>query len=89
MLWVPRLSDDVAKVAWRAAFSVPVPMSMPPSRNLTVPVGTPAPGETAVTVTVKVIVSPEHAGFIGETSAVLVFARLTVCPATNAPPLEL
>src|SRR5438093_9233709 len=61
MLWFPSASDDVVKVAWPDAFSVPVPSVVAPSLNVTVPVGTP-PAE--VTVAVNVTDPPGTEGFV-------------------------
>jgi hypothetical protein len=47
--------------------------------NVTVPVGVPAPGETAATVAVKVTFWPFAEGFCDEVTLVVVFALLTVC----------
>src|SRR6185295_1280240 len=52
--------------------SVPVPSVVAPSLNVTVPVGTPTAGATAVTVAVKVTDSPDRDGFTDEVSAVVV-----------------
>ena len=47
--------------------------------KVTVPVGVPAPGLTALTVAVKVTDSPNTEGFTDELTEVLVAALLTVC----------
>ena len=49
-----------------------------PSLKLTVPVGVPAPGETALTVAVKVTDWPETDGFAEEATVVVVLALFTV-----------
>ena len=54
--WPPTARLDVVKVAWPCPFSVPVPSVVEPSRNVTMPVGTPAP---EVTVAVSVIDCPD------------------------------
>ena len=59
--------------------SVPVPISTPPSRKLTVPAGTPAPGATVVTVAVNVTDCPKVEGLSDDPRAVVVAAWLTVC----------
>jgi len=61
------------------ALSVPVPICVEPSKNVTVPPGTPAPGDTAVTVAVNVTDWLIFDGFCDELTAVAVFALLTVC----------
>ena len=50
---MPTAKEDVVNVA-TPLLSVPVPMGLPPSRNVTVPVGVPVPGATGETVAVKV-----------------------------------
>jgi len=55
-----------------------VPMVAVPFRNVTVPVGEPAPGEVTVTVAVKVTVCRTADGFTEDVRPVLVFALLTV-----------
>ena len=50
---MPTARAEVANVA-RPPLSVPVPMGLPPSRKVTVPLGVPVPGATADTVAVKV-----------------------------------
>jgi hypothetical protein len=59
--------------------SVPVPIVAPLSLNVTVPVGVPAPGETAATVAVKVTDWPKVEGFCDELIVVVVEAWLTTC----------
>ena len=54
-----------------------VPREVEPSKNSTVPVAVPAPGETAATVAVKVIDSPKTEGFAEDVNAVVVLALLT------------
>ena len=46
--------------------------------NVTVPVGVPVPGETALTVAVNVTVWPETEGLAEETTVVALLALLTV-----------
>ena len=53
MKLVPVLSELVVKVAW-PELRLPVPSVFVPCLNVTVPVGVPAPGPTALTVAVKV-----------------------------------
>src|ERR1043166_7754668 len=50
-----------------------------PSLKVTVPVGVPAPGETALTVAVKVTDWPNTEGFCDEATATALVALLTVC----------
>ena len=59
--------------------SVPVPMELPPSRNVTVPVAVPVPGATGETVAVKVTDWPMIDGFCDEVTLVVVLALLTTC----------
>src|SRR5438552_13201934 len=79
MLWAPILRIEVVKVAWPLPSSVPVPMLLAPSRNVTVPVGAPEPGATAETVAVKVTAWPKAEGLLSEVTVVEVLAWLTVC----------
>jgi len=65
MVWLPKARTEVVKVALPPD-SVPVPIEMPPSRNVTVPVGVPAPGATAFTIAVKVIAWPNTVGLTDE-----------------------
>ena len=71
-------SDDVANVACPAPFSVPVPIVVAPSLNVTVPVAVPEPGETAATVAVNVTDWPKTEGFWEEVTVVVVPAWFTV-----------
>ena len=50
-----------------------------PSMNTTLPVGTPTPGLTALTVAVKVTLWPNKEGLVAEVTLVLLPALLTVC----------
>ena len=52
--------------------SVTVPNAAAPSRNVTVPVGTPTAGATAVTVVLSVTVCPASEGFGVDVSVVVV-----------------
>ena len=56
------------------ALSVPVPMVVPLSLNVTVPVGVPAPGATGATVAVKVTDWPDLEGLVDEITLVVVEA---------------
>jgi len=70
----------VEKVAVNGAVadSVPLPMTVVPSRKFTVPVGVPAPGAVTVTVAVNVTLCPKTDGFTDDVRLVLVPALLTV-----------
>ena len=68
--------DETLNTACPDAFSVPVPMLVLPSKNVTVPVGTPPAPET---VAVKVTVCPQRRGISDEARVVVVAARFTVC----------
>ena len=59
--------------------STPVPIDVLPSLNVTVPVGKPAPGLTALTVAVKVTVWPNTEALDDEVTVVVVHAVVTVC----------
>src|SRR5205809_7668188 len=58
--------------------SVTTPSEVAPSLNVTVPVGTPVAGATALTVELKVTVWPTVEGFGEEVRLVLEFAAFTV-----------
>ena len=75
---MPTDSDEVVKVA-RPALKLAVPSVAAPSRNVTVPVGVPTPGATALTVAVKVTAWPDADGFTDEVTVVELPALLTVC----------
>ena len=75
---MPTDSDEVVKVALPAAKPA-VPSVVAPSRNVTVPVGVPEPGKSALTVAVNVTAWPKTDGFAEEATVVELFARLTVC----------
>ena len=77
-MWFPADRAEVVKVAM-PPLSVPVPIGLPPSRNVTVPVGVPVPGATGETVAVKVTDWPKTEGFADEVTAVVVSALLTTC----------
>ena len=81
MEWDPCASNEVLKVAFPATSAV-VPNVVDPSFNVTVPVGVPPPGATAVTVTLNVTVCPNVDGFGEEVIVVAVAALLTVCVRT-------
>ena len=74
---MPTDSDEVVKVALPPD-RLAVPNVAAPSRNVTVPVGVPAPGATALTVAVKVTAWPEADGFTDEVTVVELLALLTV-----------
>ena len=75
---MPTASAEVVNVAM-PPLSVPVPIGLPPSRNVTVPTGVPDPGATAETVAVNVTDWPKTDGFADEVTVVAVFALLTTC----------
>src|SRR2546422_10782318 len=58
--------------------SVTVPSTVAPSRNVTVPVGTPTAGPTALTVALRVTACPTAEGLGVEARVVLVLPGLTV-----------
>jgi len=62
---------------------VPVPKVVVPSLKVTLPVGIPAPGATAVTVAVNVTSWPEGEGLVDDIRMVLVDAWLTVWVAVD------
>jgi hypothetical protein len=73
--WDPTASDDVIKVAMPPPPTVPVPIDVAPSRNVTIPVTVPA--VFAVTVAVNVTADPAIDGFADDVTAVVVVAGFT------------
>ena len=76
MVCGPAARAEVVNVA-TPPLSVPESIGLPPSRNVTDPVGVPVPGATAATVAVKVTDWPNTEGFWDEVTAVVVLALLT------------
>src|SRR5256885_10691493 len=74
--WLPADSKFVLNAAV-PALSVPVPTVVAPSLKVTVPVGVPTPGVTAVTVAENVTDWPYTDGLSDEPSAVSLLALLT------------
>src|SRR5579871_2253353 len=79
--WFPAASEAVVNVAVSALPSALVAKVTLPSRNVTVPVGVPAPGATGVTVAVSVTDWPNVEGLGTTLNPVVVEAGITV----NAP----
>ena len=75
---MPTARAEVVNVAM-PPLSVPVPIGLPPSRNVTVPVEVPAPGVTGETVAVNVTDWPNTDGFTDEVTVVAVSALFTTC----------
>src|SRR5437867_8878683 len=73
----PTPSDAVASVTW-PELSVPLPRLVAPSLNVTVPVGVPVAGATALTVAVKNTVWPDTEGLSDEETVVVVLPGVTV-----------
>ena len=76
-MWLPTASDEVASVAL-PELKLAVPSVAAPSRNVTVPVGVPVAGATALTVAVKVTNWPKRDGFNDEVTVVELKALATV-----------
>src|ERR1051325_5639426 len=74
--WVETERAEVTKVT-TPPLSVLVASEAAPSLKVTVPLGVPTPGKTALTVAVKVTFWPKTDGFCDETTAVLLLALLT------------
>jgi len=55
---IPQREREVVKVATPALLTVPVPRTVLPSMNVTVPLGVPEPGADAATVAVSVTAEP-------------------------------
>ena len=66
-----------AEVAEPEVKVIAEPMALPLSKNWTVPVAVPAPGETAATVAVKVTDCPKTEGFTEDVNAVVALALFT------------
>src|ERR1051325_1800550 len=77
MEWVATLKAVVLKVVV-PPLKVPVPNVAAPSLNVTVPLGVPAPGKTALTLAVKVTDWPDTEGLAEEATLVVVLVGLTV-----------
>src|SRR5207248_1184357 len=86
IVWLPTERAVVDNVAVPLA-KVVVPSVVLPSRNVTAPVGVPAPGATALTVAVKVTDWPNTDGLEEEVTVVALLAWLTVTSAL--PVIEL
>lgn len=67
---MPAANAEVVSVATPPVIG-PVPMELPPSRNVTVPVGVPVAGKVAATVAVKVTDWPNAEGFCEEVTVVV------------------
>jgi hypothetical protein len=74
---LPVVSAEVVKVAV-PELKLADPIEMPPSRNVTTPVGVPAPGAAAVTVAVNVTAWPDTDGFTDEVTVVTLESLFTV-----------
>ena len=66
------MAADVAE----PELNVTVPSEVEPSKNSTVPVAVPTPGETGLIAAVKVIDSPKTEGLSEDVNAVVVFALI-------------
>ena len=64
----------VVSVADRAAFSVAVPSTVAPSKNVTAPVGVPAPGGGTLTVAVNATTWPITGEVVDDATVVVVGA---------------
>ena len=90
-VWRPTVSVVVDQAATPLALIATVARTTPSTMNRTVPLGTPDPGATAVTVAVKVTVVPRAAGLADvRTTArleafVTVYARLPLVAALKLP----
>src|SRR5260370_11887195 len=78
MEWFPATRDEVVKLAVPAVSGM-VPNAVAPSRKVTIPLGIPAPGATAVIAALKVTACPKTVGLAEEVSEVVVVAGFTVC----------
>src|SRR5205807_2643912 len=78
-LWLPTASEAMLSVAWPEASSAALPRLVAPSKKVTVPVGVPAAGATAVTAAVTVMLCPDTDGLAEEAKLVDDEAWFTVC----------
>src|SRR5579859_6731943 len=81
MVWLPKVNVEIEKAA-TPPLSAPLPMFVPPSKNVTVPVAVPG-----VTVAVKVTELPERDGFADETTTVEVLFFTATVDEPLMPPL--
>src|SRR5205809_1415734 len=77
MEWEPAKSDDVVNVAWPERRLL-VASGVVPSLKVTVPVGVPLPGETALTVAANVTELLTTEGLRDEVTVFVVLALATV-----------
>jgi hypothetical protein len=75
---VPTVRDEVVKVAL-PELKLAVPSVVEPSRNVTVPVGVPEPGATALTVAVNVTDWPNTDALTDDVTVVELESLATVC----------
>jgi hypothetical protein len=75
---LPTASEEVVNVAL-PELKVAVARVDAPSRKVTVPVGVPDPGATALTVAVNVTDCPNSDGFTDEVTVVELLSLFTVC----------
>jgi len=76
-VWLPTDSEEVANVAL-PELKLAVPRVEAPSRKVTVPVGVPVAGGTALTVAVNVTAWPKTDGFTDDVTVVELAALPTV-----------
>ena len=72
-------SDEVVNVACPDVMATVAARVTAPSVKVTLPVGVPAPGETAETVAVKVTTCPKTDGLAVELTVIALLALLTTC----------
>jgi hypothetical protein len=77
--WVPTVNPLVEIDAWPAPLTGMAPSDVAPSKNSTLPTGTPAPGAVTLTCAETVTCSPNNDGFGAEVTTVVVAAWFTVC----------
>ena len=80
---MPPDREELVSDAEPVESSAAEPRLAPPSLKVTVPVGVPAPGATALTVAVNVTARLRFEGLPDELSDVVVGALLTVIPVTE------
>jgi hypothetical protein len=86
---MPPVSDEVEKLAVPPE-SVPLPMEAPPSLNVTVPVGVPAPAPKGETVAINVTDCPVTEGFTELVTVAALSDLFTVCKSgAEVPPVKL
>ena len=89
IVWLATLRAAVVNVACPEVMVTLAARVVAPSVKVTVPLGVPAPGATAATVAVKVMLCPNTEGLGEELTVVLLEALFTTCGVAESFPVEL